>query len=39
MTFQFKQLLVVIVLMATMCLGIALWIAIAPTSVYRSWTT
>lgn len=32
-------LLVVIVLMATMCLGIALWIAIAPTSVYRSWTT
>ncbi|KAG0660962.1 hypothetical protein C6P46_004235 [Rhodotorula mucilaginosa] len=32
-------LLVVIVLMASMCLGIALWIAAAPTSVYSNWTT
>ncbi|GAA5865580.1 hypothetical protein JCM3774_002057 [Rhodotorula dairenensis] len=32
-------LLVAIVLMASMCLGIALWIAISPTSVYEDWTT
>lgn len=32
-------LLVAIVLMASMCLGIALWVAISPTSVYADWTT
>ncbi|TKA52218.1 hypothetical protein B0A53_04641 [Rhodotorula sp. CCFEE 5036] len=30
---------VCLLLMASMCLGIALWIAAAPTSVYSNWTT
>lgn len=33
------QLLSVIVIMASVCLAIGLWLAIAPTSVYSRWTT